>query len=583
MKNSNVFPFQRNRYFYGKLLSVDDFELEQRYMNDKRRLVNRYLFGPGIVTGLYVVDVDEQTVSVEAGFALDSWGREVVVDKPVLKKLSLIDGYDHCVESNSDVLYLCMEYDEEEAEPVHNISGTVAGERDGENSCARVRESYRLFLTELEPEEQEKSSLSPGGMVRQSVRVWQDDDVKITQSVKRFMRTGTQTELIVQIENRGRSTLAFSYDIVLNGLSAEGGGSRLTVNFDEMMVERTGSYELRFPLSVSGVVGDQAVMTVDPESVSYKISGAVSDATFEGVTESEIIDIPEIEALEQAYYRMPMEKVAVQGYQSPIYLARINLVSGADTYVIEHVENAPFGQYVTNSMLETAKASLREYPAGAGLSAAGAEPRPVTGGAVQNSEQPVRIAQGMAEIVIKGGGQRGDKFFSQAITHGLGLGRVTVILGLERNSGKVVYGSGEIFENKEDPGTDAELAASVNAEDGSFVIGARLLSGVKGGRIRVHWTALRDATDMADSRNEKRIFIKPNLLEMAVRDSHRLEAICENMVEKTVSWSVREGGGFIDETGLYTAPNQPGVSEVVARSVAFPDVKASIFVVVRGE
>lgn len=580
MKNSNVFPFQRNRYFYGKLLSVDDFELEQRYMNDKRRLVNRYLFGPGIVTGLYVVDVDEQTVSVEAGFALDSWGREVVVDKPVLKKLSLIDGYDHCVESNSDVLYLCMEYDEEEAEPVHNISGTVAGERDGENSCARVRESYRLFLTELEPEEQEKSSLSPEGMVRQSVRVWQDDDVKITQSVKRFMRTGTQTELIVQIENRGRSTLAFSYDIVLNGLSAEGGGSRLTVNFDEMMVERTGSYELRFPLSVSGVVGDQAVMTVDPESVSYKISGAVSDATFEGVTESEIIDIPEIEALEQAYYRMPMEKVAVQGYQSPIYLARINLVSGADTYVIEHVENAPFGQYVTNSMLETAKDSLREYPAGAGLSAT-AESGPVTGGATQNTEQSVRIAQGMAEIVIKGGGQRGDKFFSQAITHGLGLGRVTVILGLERNSGKVVYGSGEIFENKEDPGTDAELAASVNAEDGSFVIGARLLSGVKGGRIRVHWTALRDASDMTDSRNEKRIFIKPNLLEMAVRETHRLEAICENMVEKTVSWSVREGGGFIDETGLYTAPNQPGVYEVVARSVAFPDVKASIFVVVR--
>ena len=580
MKNSNVFPFQRNRYFYGKLLSVDDFELEQRYMNDKRRLVNRYLFGPGIVTGLYVVDVDEQTVSVEAGFALDSWGREVVVDKPVLKKLSLIDGYAHCVESNSDVLYLCMEYDEEEAEPVHNISGTVAGERDGENSCARVRESYRLFLTELEPEEQEKSSLSPEGMVRQSVRVWQDDDVKITQSVKRFMRTGTQTELIVQIENRGRSTLAFSYDIVLNGLSAEGGGSRLTVNFDEMMVERTGSYELRFPLSVCGVVGDQAVMTVDPESVSYKISGAVSDATFEGVTESEIIDIPEIEALEQAYYRMPMEKVAVQGYQSPIYLARINLVSGADTYVIEHVENAPFGQYVTNSMLETAKDSLREYPAGAGLSAA-AESGPVTGGATQNTEQSVRIAQGMAEIVIKGGGQRGDKFFSQAITHGLGLGRVTVILGLERNSGKVVYGSGEIFENKEDPGTDAELAASVNAEDGSFVIGARLLSGVKGGRIRVHWTALRDASDMTDSRNEKRIFIKPNLLEMAVRETHRLEAICENMVEKTVSWSVREGGGFIDETGLYTAPNQPGVYEVVARSVAFPDVKASIFVVVR--
>ena len=581
MKNSNVFPFQRNRYFYGKLLSVDDFEMEQRYMNDKRRLINRFLFGPGIVTGLYVVDVDEQTVSVEAGFALDSWGREVVVDKPVLKKLSLIDGYDHCVEQEADVLYLCMEYAEEDAEPVHNLSGTsVAGENEGENSCSRVREGYRLFLTDVTPDEMEKSSLSPEGMIRQSSRVWEDDEVRITQSVHRFMRSGMEAELCVHVENRGSSTVSFSYDVVLNGLSNEEGKARLNISFDELKVERTGDYELVFPLHVSGVVGDHAVITVDPDSVSYKLSGAVSDATFEGVLESEIVDVPEDVALEQAYYRMPMEKVAVQGYQSPIYLARINLVSAVDTYVIEKVENAPFHQYVTNSMLETAKQGLRGESEGGAVPQGRTEYGSDSKGSGEKTDS-IRIAQGLAEIPIKGGGQRGDRFFSQDITHGLGLGRVTMILGLERNSGRVVYGSGEIFENKQDAGIDAELAASVNEEDGSFMIGARLLAGVKGGRIRVHWTAIRDAKDTADSKNEKRIFIKPNLLELAVRESHRLEAVCENMVEKNVSWSVREDGGFIDDTGLYTAPNVPGVYEVVARSVAFPEVKASIFVVVR--
>ncbi len=581
MKNSNYFPFQRNRYFYGKLLSVDDFELEQRYMNDKRRLVNRFLFGPGIVTGLYVVDVDEQTVSVEAGFALDTWGREVIVDKPVLKKLSLIDGYDHCVESNADVVYLCMEYDEEDTEPVHNISGTlVAGEKEGETSCARVREGYRLFLTDVEPDEQEKSSLSAEGFYRLSTRVWQDDEVKITQSVRRFMRTGTQAELCVHIENRGRSTIEVSYDVVLNGLSTAEGKSRLTVSFDEKTVERTGEYELRFPIKVTGVAGDKAELTVDPESVAYRISGAASDADFEGVMEAQLVDISEVDALEQAYYRMPMEKVAVQGYQSPIYLAKITLVSGMDTYVIESVENAPFRQFVSNTMLDAAKHGLRmDLGGGSERVTVVSEAAPAPG--VAPVTEGTRIAHGMAEIVIKGGGQRGDKFFSQDITHGLGLGHVTVMLGLERKSGKVVYGSQEIFENKEDPGVDAELAASVNEEDGSFVIGARLLAGVKSGRVRVHWTAFRDAKDTADSKNEKRIFIKPNLLELTVRESYRLEAVCENMVEKSVSWSVREECGFIDETGLYTAPNVAGVYEVVARSVAFPDVKASIFVVVR--
>ena len=45
MKNTKLFPFERNKYFYGKLLSVDDFELEQDYMNNKRRMLNRYLNG----------------------------------------------------------------------------------------------------------------------------------------------------------------------------------------------------------------------------------------------------------------------------------------------------------------------------------------------------------------------------------------------------------------------------------------------------------------------------------------------------------------------------------------------------------
>ena len=64
MKNSKLFPFERNKYYYGKLLSVNDFELEQKYMNDKRRAVNRLLFGSGVAAGMYVLLVDDFTISV---------------------------------------------------------------------------------------------------------------------------------------------------------------------------------------------------------------------------------------------------------------------------------------------------------------------------------------------------------------------------------------------------------------------------------------------------------------------------------------------------------------------------------------
>ena len=93
MKNLKSFPFERNRYFYGKLLSVEDFETEQKYFNDKRRTINRFLFGSGVVCGLGVVEVDDESISVERGLALDFAGREIVLDEPAVRKITELDGY----------------------------------------------------------------------------------------------------------------------------------------------------------------------------------------------------------------------------------------------------------------------------------------------------------------------------------------------------------------------------------------------------------------------------------------------------------------------------------------------------------
>ena len=49
MNNNNYFPLERNQYFYGKMLTARDFEIEQRYHNNKRRLINRTILGAGVV------------------------------------------------------------------------------------------------------------------------------------------------------------------------------------------------------------------------------------------------------------------------------------------------------------------------------------------------------------------------------------------------------------------------------------------------------------------------------------------------------------------------------------------------------
>ena len=100
--------------------------------------------------------------------------------------------------------------------------------------------------------------------------------------------------------------------------------------------------------------------------------------------------------------------------------------------------------------------------------------------------------------------------------------------------------------------------------------------------VDVKWTAIRDADETVSEKNNMKIMIKPNSLIIKPKENRYLEAVCVNMTNKTVRWSVvPETGGSIDQNGLYTAPASEGVYEVVAQSAAYPEVKASIMVVVR--
>jgi hypothetical protein len=71
---------ERNQYFQGELLDVPHLQLEQGYLNAKRWLMNRLINGSGVVTGLAVAPAAGGTqLVVQAGIAIDGWGREIVV------------------------------------------------------------------------------------------------------------------------------------------------------------------------------------------------------------------------------------------------------------------------------------------------------------------------------------------------------------------------------------------------------------------------------------------------------------------------------------------------------------------------
>src|SRR5262245_36258589 len=76
--------FVRPRFFAGQLLTEDDLGLLTTYTTAKNRLHNRYLFGAGVVCGLWVAcdPCGGGTVTVQPGYALDCCGNDLVLACP---------------------------------------------------------------------------------------------------------------------------------------------------------------------------------------------------------------------------------------------------------------------------------------------------------------------------------------------------------------------------------------------------------------------------------------------------------------------------------------------------------------------
>lgn len=73
---------RRNRFFFGKLLTAHDLEMEQSYFNQKRWMLNQLGLGKGVLCGLRI-SAGEGQICIGPGAAVDGQGREIIVPRPV--------------------------------------------------------------------------------------------------------------------------------------------------------------------------------------------------------------------------------------------------------------------------------------------------------------------------------------------------------------------------------------------------------------------------------------------------------------------------------------------------------------------
>ena len=135
---SGTGALERNNYFSGRLLSAEDFALEQDYFRERFRRLNRELHGAGIAKGLEVSVEPEgarHKVTVQPGFAIGPEGEEIAVADAVMV----------CLPEKGDALWVALIHRERPTRPVPTADGEAL-------QFARIEEGFAIRL-EAAPDE----------------------------------------------------------------------------------------------------------------------------------------------------------------------------------------------------------------------------------------------------------------------------------------------------------------------------------------------------------------------------------------------------------------------------------------------
>lgn len=162
----------RNQYFEGKRLTADSFRVEQSYLLERRRLLNRAIHGWGVVYGYglrraqasgHRTQDDSGALEIGPGLALDECGRELLLtraDALDVEDVILLDAKGARIEQPSDEDYeacdekqgaqqsetcwlLSVHYAEQGVGPVRVNDPCSCERKEWEHMCETVRFSLR--------------------------------------------------------------------------------------------------------------------------------------------------------------------------------------------------------------------------------------------------------------------------------------------------------------------------------------------------------------------------------------------------------------------------------------------------------
>ncbi|MCD8362532.1 MAG: hypothetical protein LUC98_06160 [Lachnospiraceae bacterium] len=594
MNNTKLYPFERNRYYAGKMLTSADFQAEQTYFNNKRRFVNNLMYGSGVVCGCGVFSLDDLSLLVESGVAIDGLGREIVVESSVVKKLSAIEGFENL---RTDEACLCLRYREEPIHTVYTVNQGTGEDGREEYEYNRISESYQLFLMDREDDAAEYEMESE---FFTSLTLFEDEDFLVKLSMPATVCRGKNVRLELIVQKLSSQNRKLSYRAVLQTpvfLTSEGTHELSVEIRDASLVEGETLKKDYWLHTQEAPVIDTSIL-VESGTAHVSVDGVAKEAPSGSALNIALTDMKPGDLVSQELGRISLEMKSMGGAKDYVCLADLKLVRTENAYIIEEVLEKGIKNYIMAPSQSRMRSQYMEYfSKDPDIFRSGEPNRPAAGetGPAAWQGRAIEAASGVLEIPLGENARRGDVRYSGEIMHGLGKGNVHVEIGYEYiaedpalgiTSRNTIYGNPKLFRDEQLTAVDVETAVKVMNDKGSFIVAAKLLENVNYLVLTYRWVAIRfpagNDLDRTENYSDRSISVDTPTVVMGTRENFYFHVRYNNMEACSIAYELTEpGSGEITSDGVYTSPAKEGVYEIRVYCVDMPVICTYAYAIVK--
>ena len=586
MKGNQATPFERNRYYVGKLLTSADFQTEQAYGIRRRCFLNEMMFGHGVVCGLGVYSLDDQSVMIDSGVAINPLGQEIVVESSEVRKLSAITGF-HELEDSRGIL--CIRYREEQVQQVYAIGNNS---EDGAYHCNRIREGWELVMRDEKSVIQRK----PESEFLIDGHFYEDSKYRIyfvtpaTASCAYKMRI----DVVVEVKEENAPDLRVKTMLQTPAFFAEDGEHQLCVDLHLVGLEMGQVYTHSYWLLAQTSPLKESLLIADVDTTTIEVGSNVQRLKNNFIMRLSVDERPYRDLVTRAIGAINLENRRMVTTGEDIPLATIILQKTKHAYLIEAVDDR-----VKHYVETTAVRRLHnEYEGYYAFHGEGVSSKAVDVGLEKEDVYPkshdMMYATGTCEVPVSGM-RKGRVVCSDEILHGLGMGNIMVNIGFEYlseddhtgNQRKTtIFGDSHLFGDKSIPIPKADTAVKVFNDRGSFTVAARLQEDARQAVLVLRWMAVKMPVGNESGKLQriagKSIAPERPTVVMATKESHYFNVRFKNMEPTALIYALTDANsGTITSDGIYTAPGKEGVYEIRISCSELPLISTYAYAVVK--